>query len=63
MTAALTEGSEDYDPTKALALVEVMIIVDFNGDDFRDEGDGILGGDNKGHCILGDENKGSLYFR
>ena len=25
MTAALTEGSEDYDPTKALALVEVDI--------------------------------------
>merc|ERR1712130_462108 len=24
VTAALTEGSEDYDPTKALALVEVM---------------------------------------
>ena len=24
MTAALTEGSEDYNPTKALALVEVI---------------------------------------
>ena len=26
MTAALTEGSQDYDPMKALALVEVDII-------------------------------------
>ena len=58
MTAALTEGSENYDPTKALALVEVvtLIIVDFNGDDFRYEGHGILGDENKDHGILGYEN-------
>ena len=43
MTAALTEGSEDYDPTKALALVEVDI---FDKDCLE-----------KGHsAILGDEN-------
>ena len=44
MTAALTEGSADYDPTKALALVEVMTqVVDIIKDDRQEQGLAILG--------------------
>ena len=54
MTAALTEDSEDYDPMKALALVEVttLIVDDIIEDDYQE-----------GHAaILGDENCDKRWF-
>ena len=44
MTAALTESREDYDPTKALALVEVILpVVDVIKDGQEEKGLAVLG--------------------